>query len=296
MATLTPIGGGADNDGWTPEARRACAFDILGKEGGQLAKRGRVLFHDNFETGEIEHWRQHFHGFAPRSAVGLTSYPTRNGRFALQIGTGTIPYNANDISNRNSALRNLSQYREEGVVSFSGWTTLRSGIGAQPQATSMPGRAWREFMIAFDIQSWDNTRRSFPKVMLIEPSGSDIPQWYITSNSGSLIAIPNSAGAFSGENENKYNFDYWRFTWDMRANAGMGNYLEFQINNRVFDLRGLGGGAAANTPPQVGAGVDSFAGGFNCALAIERSSKWPDHYPATLYADDLVCTIGDTLA
>lgn len=295
MTTLIPIGGGADNDGWTPEARRACAFDILGREGGLLAKRGKVLFHTDFSSGELEGWRQHFNGFEPRPPVGLTSYPTRNGAYAMMISTGDIPYNANDRSNGSGTYKNLSLYRSTGVVSFSGWTTVRSGIGTQAQSTELDGRAWRSWQFMMDIQRWGSTSRSFPSISLIEPSGSTTPQWYIRGDDNTYIAIPDSAGLFSGENENKFNWDYWRLSWDLDANDGLGGYLEFQINDRVFDLRNLGGGSAEHDP-QEGLPFDSFSGGFNCGLGIERSTKHQDFYPATLYAGDLVCTFGDTKA
>lgn len=295
MSTLIPIGGGADTDGWTAEARRACAFDVLGSNGGQISKRGKVLFHSSFETGELEGWRQHFNGFEPRPAIGLTSYPVRNGAYAMMIGTGNIPYNSNDRSNGSGTYRNLSLYQPSGIVSFSGWTTVRSGIGTQAQSTGMPGRAWRSWQLMMDIQRWGNTSRSFPSVSLIEPSSNTSPRWFIRGDNNTYIEIPNSADVFSGENENKFNWDYVRLSWDLDANGGLGGYVELQVNNRIFDLRNLGGGSASHEPQQ-GTPIDSYSGGFNCGLGVERSTKWPDYYPTTLYADDLVCTIGDSRA
>lgn len=301
MATLTDLSG--ERSGWTPQASRACAPDVLKTEGGLLRQRGKVLDHSDFNDGTLQGWRQHWDAYKPRPAIGLSSRQNRSGSHHLDISTADQPYDADNLANGSGTYKNMTLPRATGLVSISAWLTATSGIGAQatPAFGQQPGRAWRSFGISIDTQRPDNSSRSFPRLSCIEPNtaGAQSPRWYIRGADGSTIPIPALDGIFSGDNEWKMNWTYVRLTWDLDANVvngkPTGGYFEAQVNHVRADLRSLGGGAATE-PPQVGTQVDDFRAGLNGGLSIERATKWPDLYPAHLHADDIVTTWGDLAA
>ncbi|AXQ62862.1 hypothetical protein SEA_ANGELIQUE_31 [Gordonia phage Angelique] len=279
-----------DGIGQDPRTTRAMAFDRLARDGGLVRRRGPVLFHSTFDDG-FDGWRDHYGAFEPRPPIGLTSYPVMAGKHALKISTGDVPYRANAISNGSGTYKNLSQYHGvSGLVSLSAWLCVGSGVDSY---------AWGNFGLGFDIQKWDNSTRGFFKATCVNPStGEDDRRWVLTNDSDSYVTIPNSGdsvGVTSGQNENKFNFDYVRLTVDLAAASGLGGYHELQVNNRVFDLRGLGAGRGAQTP-QAGTPSADYRGGFNAGLFLARSGKYPERYPSWLVADEIVCTVDDERA
>lgn len=255
-----------------------------------LATNGRVLFHSTFDTG-FEGWRDHFDGFRPYPPVSLTSYPVVSGRHALLLSTGDDPYDAASGANDASTYKNLSQYRDTGLVSFSGYFAVAGHGGAF---------AWQTWGIGFDVQKWNNSSRGFFQMRCMDTNAqgvdTELPNWVIRNDTGDWTPVGGSWGATrgitAGENEAKWNFNYIRLTLDLSANGGLGGYYSCQINHREFDLAGLGAGHATE-PPQMGSPIDSFSGGLNCGIFVNRRWRTPSLGAAQVVADELLCTIQD---
>lgn len=253
---------------------------------------GRVLFEDDFEAGFCG-WRDHFGGHTPFNALSLTNYPVVAGTRALKLSTGARAYVSGQKDNTISAYKNLSIYRDiaapgaSGLVSLSGYFAVGGGVGA---------RAFYGWGISFDIQKWDNSSRAQPRLECSDPgSGTADVHWVIYNDAGGTVTIPNTTGITAGENENKFNFNYLRLTFDLAANGGLGGYHSCQINHKVIDLSGLGAGRGS-TPPQgttAGDYIGNFQGGFNAGITLYRSSYNVNNFPAWLVADRMTCTVED---
>lgn len=261
----------------------------LARNMDKRVQSGKTLFHCDFNDG-FQGWRDHYGDTTPQPPISLTSYPVFDGKQALKLSTGDAPaIDGERPSAGTSTYKNLSRYNEDGLLSFSGFFTTMSGRQAL---------AWSSWGIGVDTQYWDSSGRGFPKLICRDDAELG-PAWFITSNTGSQILIPGTRGfagtnVTHGENENKFNFSYVRLTIEPS-----GNYVEAQLNHRVFDLRGLGGGRGLQEPQ--GGNIDltsrgryaNYSGGQNAGIFLSASTINPNAYPAALICDELLFTVGD---
>lgn len=255
----------------------------------QTIKSGKVLYHSTFESG-FDGWRDHYEFKTPALPISLSSYPTFAGGRSLKLSTADRPNRAG-FSQGCSTYKNLSRYWPSDkpvTVHIGGWFTHASGRKAP---------AWGSWGIGIDTQLWDNSDRRFAKLVCVhQASGGFL--WQITGPTGALVSIPGSANLVSGENENKYNWDYVRLTVTMSEGRVM-DYKEAQINNKVFDLRTLVASPQSQHPQAGDLGTSegqyaSFAGGFNPGIMLSPSTINPDAHPAMLFADEQFCVIEES--
>jgi len=255
----------------------------------RAAQNGQVLFHSTFENG-FDGWRDHYNYKTPYPPIGLTSYPVMSGGHALQLSTVDGPITTTGGFTSGATFKNLARYYDTGLVSFSGYFAHGSGRGAN---------AWDQWGLSLDTQKWDSSSRAFYKVWCQDRTSTTTPAWYLRGATATdNIVIPFSSTSTSGENENKFNFDYVRLTVDFSANGGLGGYYELQVNKDVFDLRTIFAGTPAE-PPQTGGATEndrnysSFGGGMNPGLFINPNARLQSNYPAILVADELMMTVQD---
>lgn len=269
-------------------------MDILAAEGGKLRRRGKVLFSDTFSgvEGEFHHWRDHQGARAPKVPVGLSNYPP-----GLLLSTAAVPYETGRADSETSTYKNLSRFRDTGVVSFSGFFAHAGSAGASAGSREVAFSSWQ---LGIDTQTWstqDGTgaTRGFYKLIYSDSSTSNDPAWYISNDAGDTVIIPGSRGVTAGENEVKWNRNYCRLTVDLSANGGLGGYLEAQINHKVFDLTVLGAGRGMQNP-QTGSAMASYSGGLNFGISLVRSTRYPNAIQNRLVANHLTATVGDEKA
>jgi hypothetical protein len=223
--------------------------------------QGKVLLHDTFDDG-FDGWRDHYNGSGPCPPLSLTSYPVFSGSHALMIGCSAAPddgYADGWQSGTNAAaFKNLSRYYDGNLVTLSCY--LAHGSDA---TTAALGGYW----LMVDTQSWDNSRRAFFKLMVNRDAASGQRSLSIANNEAKPVRVYNGTDLFSGDNENKFNFDWISLTVDLDANNGLGGYHSCQVNNRAYDLTGLAGQSAKESPQQGGA-MASFAGGLNFGVLL----------------------------
>lgn len=191
-----------------------------------------------------------------------------------------------------TALKRLVNYHPHGLKSFSAFIAAGSGGTANEPA-------WTAWTFGMDIQRTDNSTRGFFKAVHKYDDASASTSWYVSNNSGRLIKVPGSESAFTGENENKLNFDYVRLTVDEDANGGTGGYFELQVGAKVFDLRSLGAGRGEQLP-QAGDWMADYRAGCNPLIALDQRSTgkaapglpWTDRVdtPALYIARTLLTT------
>jgi hypothetical protein len=232
------------------------ASTILARVPQRNPLQGKVLLHDTFDDG-FNGWRDHYSGFAPCSALSLTCYPVFSGSHALMIGCSAPPDDGYTDGWSGSyipaAFKNLSRYYDDGLVTFSCYLTH----GTDGSTAALGG-----YWLMIDTQSWDSSRRSFFKLMVNRHADSGERSLSITNNDTHPVTVHSGADLFSGDNENKFNFDWISLTVDLGANNGLGGYHSCQVNNQAFDLTKVDG-QNAKEAPQVGGAVESFAGGLN---------------------------------
>lgn len=243
---------------------------------------GKVLFHSTFNDG-FAGWRDHFDDLTPVLAISRTAYPVFQNDLALKLATGSRAYDAANHDIATSTYKNLSLYRTTGLTSMSAWLCVgNAGNGAEGHYT---------YSLAMDIQKWDNTSRSFPRLYCVQRADGR-QEWAIENDANGLVTIPGSLDNAAGQNENKFNWNFVRLTWDLDANGGLGGYHEAQVNNELYDLRALGGGSASHDP-QAGSANTDFRGGLNFGLTLRSTFRYPDRLGTWLVADSIVGTIQD---
>ena len=235
----------------------ASVFEGLGRDQSILTSRARqmslrseterIVFHSTF-NGTFDGWRQHQGGSIPYAPVSLSSYPVLAGTHALRI---PIPANG-----EGSTYKNLSRWREARFATFSAFFTHWQSVSTAALGT------WG---MGIDTQFWDNSGRSFFRLVCRRDNDTGARTWAIRSEVNTYIDVPGATHHAAGDNENKYNWDFLSLTVDLSANGGLGGYHSAQINHELFDLTGLGAGNAPHDP-QVGDPFDSFAGGWNCGV------------------------------
>jgi|GEM_PF-5481373 len=275
----------AATDGWNPTG-----LDRLAKDGGLLRARGPVATYDSFDDGSRNGWRNHFSFSRPYPPVAPVTYPTVHGTHAMRLSPGDSPLGTATSWESTGTYRNLSKFRDTGLASWScffAWAGDGSLTELQYPFSSI------DFM--FDTQRWDSSSRSFYRFSYTPSTAPMQARWKIKDSAGSNVIVPNSDMCTAGGNERKMNWNYVRFTIDQDANGGTGGYHELQVNSRVFDLRGLGAGAPADTPIS-GSSWDNFSGGHNLGIAVTRATAYPDLTNVEVLFDEVVTTFDDKRA
>lgn len=245
--------------------------------------RGTVLFHDTFDDG-FDGWRDHFGGGAPSTALSLTSYPVFSGSHALMIGCSAAPdegYVDGWGPAAAAAFKNLSRYFDEKLVTFSCYIAH----GSDASSASLGG-----YWLMIDTQLWDNSKRSFFKLQVSRKESSEDRTLSITGDDDNWKNVYTGRDLVSGDNENKFNFDWLSLTVDLDANDGAGGYRSCQVNHRTFDLTKVSGGSA-NESPQRGSSISSFAGGLNFGVAAFPGR--PGSGESFIVVDEAMATVNE---
>lgn len=259
---------------WTPLAGSSGAAGPalpLGSEqdaAGLLAARGKAVDYCTFADGSLEGWAaQHWDYYSPVVAVSTTTRVSLDGH-CLYLPLADRPATMNTAGEKRiqgswgTALKRLVNFHPRGLKSFSAFIAVGSGGTANEPA-------WSAWTFGMDIQKADNSTRGFYKAINKYDDATGTTAWYITNNTSRLIKIPGSESAFTGENENKLNFDYVRLTIDEDANGGTGGYFELQVGSKTFDLRGLGAGRGEQVP-QAGDWMADYRAGCNPLIALDQ--------------------------
>lgn len=277
----------------------ALAFEGLGD--APMAKSSRVLFHDDFTDGLFHGWRHtHFGGDVPFNPLSVEQdYPIPG----LFMATGATPYRAGARANTVSTYRGLSgRFPSTGIISFAGKFAVQSG-GPDAYAFS----AWG---LELDIQNWSDSKRANPQWQCANPGDGNAARWQIKKDDLSFVSVgsanntPNptnpalsgvnaTRGITGGENENKWDINYIRVSFDLgnlfqiTTGTPTAQYYEMNINGYRFDLRSEGAGSGARST-QGGSALASFRGGLNFGINLYRSTAAGKVYPARLIAGDLI--------
>lgn len=237
---------------------------------GLLAGRGKVIDYCTFENGSLQGWAaQHWDYYSPVVGVSTTTRVSLDGH-CLYMPLADRPIQSGSQGEKRmqgswgTALKRLVNYQPTGLKSFSAYIAVGSGGTANEPA-------WSAWTFGMDIQRADNSTRGFFKAVCKYDDTSGATAWHISNDSGRLIKVPGSESAFTGENENKLNFDYVRLTIDEDANAGTGGYYELQVGAKTFDLRNLGGGRGKQIP-QAGDWMADYRAGCNPLIAMDQRS------------------------
>lgn len=281
--TLMPLGG-SKSEAFDPRQ-----LDRLGTKNGSLLKsRGNVLVHSTFDPpSNFDGWNNHYTGNRPVAPVGKTSLVSWGSSSSLVLAPSvstTVPNTS--VNNQTSVYKRMSRPADDlGVVSFSAMIAI---VGDSAAATTqVPFQSWG---IGIDSQRWDNGSRMFfrlhcnntgdmtPKfgVWAYDKPATGTPDTWTREQrtGGGTIDIPGAVGVSAGVNERKLNPNYVRLTVDYSLNGGLGGYLEAQINNKVYDLRGLlPANKMAWDDVLKGNSLDDFRGGFNIGAFITRRTS-----------------------
>lgn len=260
-------------------------------------KNGTILFHSTFENGSREGWRQHYSGLEgtgdPLPPLSLTRYPPPfQGEYALLLTSTDRAYAEIPAGNAQqfSAYKNLGRYfttSEVKLLTFSGYFAEWNTGGYAPNAN------WG---IGIDSQLYDNSDRSFFKMMVRRPSGS-AAQVYLANNAGAMVALTPtnvSKNHVIGLNQNKFNYNYVELTVDLSQNSGRGAYHSGRVNDLTFDFTNSATWAdptqsgqqtpqgAVGDPATTAAQFLDYRGGLNFGI-------FGDLLPGSLGAFGLIC-------
>ncbi|WZH36224.1 MAG: hypothetical protein PIR02_15870 [Microbacterium enclense] len=249
--------------------------DILADEGGQLVRRGEIIYAEDF-ANDYGNWTPVFQAGSDgasrpdiRSPLSRVKYP---GGSALRIaapgqirGQGT----ATDAIVRLARPRATTGLTQGAIVSFGFYYSLFVEYLTSASGGATKRVSWDSFGAGIDNQAWDNSERAYFTALAKSDTGDvNAERWQLrgarssASNPIQWVDVPASRGASGlvlGYNENKTNFQYGRLTARVGTNA---EYLELQMGGRAIDLRGI---AAVQEPIQFGADntAANFRGGFN---------------------------------
>ena len=319
--------------GATPLRPPHTDYDILSDKGGKLKSRGKVLYSSDFSTGH-DGWQTHFVAAGPRMATSLTSETSYDGSRGLMLSTAEKVYEADTDEAGNmvscGAFRRMASWgaAENSIVSMSAFIAYRSGKAV----TTEP--AWQGFGLMLDMQKFDNSSRNFPVIrfnsrfeadwttslppVLLLATGRQLgpgyptppfdyvnPPGFITSSYG---IVPGSEWCGIGENEEKFNINYMRMTFDRGAYNGLGAYYECQMNQFHADLSYLTpttGAHAFDRPPgtanptePVSSLTRDFRGGLNSGIVLARNTSPTTAaiFPAVATFSGITITTGDVPA
>lgn len=247
----------------------------------KLPDGGEILSFDTFQTG-FGGWDQHFGGYTPNVPVGRTARRSMFGDYGLLISAGERPYTAgkSQVDNGTTAYKRMALFDDD-------WEKISLSMYYSILGSDV--LSYASISMAFDIQAWDNSDRGHFRVELGD-GGSDtaLPRWRVAKNDGTMMTIPSSTGAVTGENENKGGTNFARLTISRTPTPGsthnggepdtMGSYAELQSNNKVYDLSALGAGQGWQDP-QDGDPIGDFRGGFNPGIGMYRSTRKPTTVP-----------------
>lgn len=263
MTLWTPLTGAAGSS--TPGLPLGSEQD---NTAGLLAGRGKLVDYCTFDQGSLQGWAaQHWDYYSPVLGISTTTRVSLDGHcLYMPLADRPAPVPAAGEKriqgSTGTALKRLVNYHPRGLKSFSAFIATGSGGNANEPA-------WAAWTFGMDIQRADNSTRGFFKAVHKYDESTGATVWYLSSDTSRLIKIPGSESAYTGENENKLNFDYVRLTIDEDANGGAGGYYELQVGAKVFDLRGLGAGRGKQEP-QAGDWMADYRGGCNPLIAIDQ--------------------------
>lgn len=294
------------SDNTTLLTGKALSFEGVGAN--PMPKSSRVLFADTFDDGLYHGWRHtHFGGDVPFNPVSVErDYPIAG----LHLATSSTPYRSGAVGGNVSSWKGLSgRFPTTGLISFAGLFAMQSG--------GPTGYAWSSWALEMDIQNWTDTKRSNPRFQCSNPGDGSAPRWQIRNDSSTLVSIgaatsmPNPVNSAlsgvsatksltGGENENKWDINYVRVTFDLgnlmsiTSGTQTSQYYELNINGYRFDLRSQLGGAA-NRSTQGGSAISTFKGGLNFGIDLNRDTTVGGKaYPARLVAGELTATYHET--
>lgn len=280
---------------------RSLAFEGVGSN--PMPKSQRVLFHDNFDDGGFHGWRPvHIGGDRPFNPLSVeTDYPGSG----LFLATGSTPYRASAFANTCSTYKGLTgRFPTTGIVSFAGKFYVQSG-GPDAYAFS----AWG---VEMDIQNFTDSFRANPQWQCANPGDGTAARWQIKKDDASFVSVGTAGsvqnpinpalsgvsatkGLTAGENENKWDENYIRVSFDLgnlfsiSSGTPTAQYYEMNINGYRFDHRAEGAGRSARST-QGGSALSSFKGGLNFGINLFRSTAAGNVYPARMIAGELVAT------
>ncbi|MBS3177763.1 MULTISPECIES: hypothetical protein [unclassified Pseudoclavibacter] len=271
-------------------------FDVTS---GVLRKRGTVVGHSTFENG-TDGWVDHFHYADAATVISRTRRHPFHGSKALLVSPSELPYSQATRYHGASAYKRVGWPKEVGPQSLSGWFAIRAGSGAN--LLTERKYPFSQMWIGMDSQLPDGTSRAFGTVSLRD-NGDGSCSWWLkggkrgtgsTAETRPDIEIAGTRMWFTGLNENKANAFYTRLTTNPASMfAGGDYYLEFQVNGKVFDLRGLTG-----IPYDLllnNGSHDMFTGGNNIGMGIARSSVNQEQNVVQLLADEILFTTNDRI-
>lgn len=243
-----------------------------------------VLFQDDFDTGFCG-WRDHMGGSSPYPALGLCSHPVYTGNRALMVSVGKKGTTLG-LSGTGSAYKNYSRFVNSGLITFEGMFAIGgANLGQMPA----------QWALVMDVQKWDNSNRAFYSLTCVRAAGADprtADVWNVSGAAAAKTPIASDVPS-AGDNENKMNWNYVRFTVNLDAYGGLGGYHSAQIGHQVYDLAALGVEPDRQTPQTTsGVGGGSFAGGLNFGLLVQNRSGFDNAGPSWLVADQLRGRIG----
>lgn len=240
----------------------------------------RVLFHDTFEDGLYHGWRPvHMGGDRPFNPVSVeTDYPFAG----LFMATGSGPYRSGAFANGVSTYKGLS-----GRLPTAGVISLAARVAVTSARTDE--LAYDSWTMEMDIQNYTNTQRCAPVFACANPSDGNAPRWRIIKDDLSMATVGAADGTVNpvdsslsgtaatrwltvGENEQKWNQNYMRVSFDLgdlftTKSTPTARYYEMSINGFRFDLRGEGAGHAGRSP-QTGGLISPFGGGLNFGFSL----------------------------
>lgn len=256
-----------DRPEWSRFGRRR-AMDKAFRAG----KPERILYESDFDRG-FDNWIDMWDGYRPLPPISLTNHAAQAGSRSLMLSTTEGPFVAGQWGNGNNTFRRMTRTRpdtpdypgQDRFASISAYIAIGSGGFTQ---------SWGEIALYLDTNAYDNSQRQFYRVLCQSTGAPSFSRWQIARDSNYLnnIAVPGATHKLAGDNDNKFNFSYVRFTIDRAANGGLGGYHELQVGPHVFDLAALGAGSPAEPLQSAGEAIQEFNGGDNIGVGISRAT------------------------
>lgn len=264
------------------------------------APKGKVLLHSDSRS-MWQGFDQHFGGYVPDCPPGFTTVRAFPGEtHSLMITSGERPWPGSGMKDTGTTLNSRMTWQPS-VWKRAHLCTTFVVMGTDDVFS------WSDITLSFDIQNWDNTDRAhFRATLQDRHTGTPtydwgLPGWRIANNNEGgpyWVTVPGSSGSMMGENENKGGWNFARLSVDLQnpqegsTHDGsepdtIGQYLELQCNNEVYDLTGLSAGQGWQDPQDPDP-IGDYRGGFNPGIGAWRSTRNPDRRMSILFGPTYV--------